>query len=1151
MLLAAALPQEAFAQATWTSATNGTWGTAANWSTSIVPGAGNNTAAVLSATGGSYTVTYDAAMTGTLSSLTLTNVASNTTTLNVNAANFRFTSGTMTNATINLNSGGSLVVGTLSSATGLNVLNINGGSFSSSGAFGSIVSQAASILVNISSGTFTSTSNSYGRFIMTGGIANTSGAFDQVYGGVISGGTFTNTSSGNFSLRGTTTWNVKDAGVFNVGKLAFSGASSEVLQIDTGGVMTVTGDTFVLGSGTSLGSTRSSQFIQNGGSVSMSNVNGLVIGLSSGNTLIGMWQYQMQGGALALPKITLSGSLYTGSGTNAFRMSGGTLNLGSGGLISGGGSGTKLIQLSGGTVAAAADWVSSLDMSLLTNSGMTVVGTGTATFQAADSGNVARNIALSGVLSGSGALAKTGGGVLTLSNANTYTGATRVNEGVLKVDGSLSGSSAVTVGGASATGTPTLTGSGTVGGAVTLSDVTTVGRIDPGSVGGVGTLSVGSIAFGNGSVFRVDLGAGANNADTLAITNAATIASGAMISFNTLSTLEQGKYTLATAASGLNGNAFASTSTPSAYRLSQTGTEVALFARPVQAVGGLSALPSRVMQGQSIAFTGTVSNANPSGGDSLTLALAQLAGTDLSLSALTPSGTIAAGGGALQVSGTVATGSTLGARTWGVQNTDANATVATVGSSTATINVLDNRVVTAAPVNFGLVHVNAAASGSSAFSSSGADGSYTRITVGNGSGGGFTVTGDASYVFNGSGNSSRTLSGTFSTAGTVYGTIALTNASAESAGTLAGQSPGTTTLTYSASVFNGNGAWNGGSGAWGTNANWADSNGVAAAPGVFAGFTNTDTATFSGAGGTVSLDGATPSLKGISFAGASGNYTIARGSGGSLTLDNGASRAAIHAVSGTQTIAAIVSGTSGLEKTGLGKLVLSGTSSYSGGTGVTGGTLSVNGSIAGAVAIGAGAELGGSGSIGGSLSGAGLVGPGNSPGILTATSIDPTGGLKFAFEFTQASPDYASAFNSGNDVLGLTGSTPFLSALASANTVDIYFASNVVDLGTLTGGFFTANQVDFLSSISGATFRYFVQSNSGTYSYNGLSYQTLAQYDTSKTMSLSTVATNSGQVTQFVIVPEPGTIIFAGIGIVMAGCAAWNPRRIARILKRA
>jgi len=472
--------QSAFGQATWTAATNGTWGTAANWSTGAVPGAGNNTAAVLTNTSASYTVTYDTAMTGTLASLTLTNIASNTTTLNVNAANFRFTSGTMTNATINIGSGGSMV-GTLSSTTGSNVLNINGGLFSTTGNFGNTTA-AATITVNISSGTFTSSGNNFGRFNMTGGIANTSGATDQYNGGVISGGTFTNTSSSGMYLR-SGTWNVKDTGVFNVGKLLSSGVTAGNLQVD-GGTMTVTGDTF--GLGTSQSGAATGQFVQSGGSVSMANANGLVIGVSSSTTLTGLYQYQLQGGTLALQKITLASGSYTSiTGTNAFRMSGGSLNLGSGGLVTGGGSGTKLIQLSGGAVAATADWSSSLDMSLLTTSGMTVVGTGTATFQAADAGNVARNITLSGILSGSGALAKTGGGVLALQNANTYSGATTVRAGRLQIDaaGAINSTSGITIDGASAelrynSATPltrtitftqgTISGTGTIGTAVTV-----------------------------------------------------------------------------------------------------------------------------------------------------------------------------------------------------------------------------------------------------------------------------------------------------------------------------------------------------------------------------------------------------------------------------------------------------------------------------------------------------------------------------------------------------------------------------------------------------------------------------------------------------------------------------------------------------------
>lgn len=319
-------------------------------------------------------------------------------------------------------------------------------------------------------------------------------------------------------------------------------------------------------------------------------------------------------------------------------------------------------------------------------------------------------------------------------------------------------------------------------------------------------------------------------------------------------------------------------------------------------------------------------------------------------------------------------------------------------------------------------------------------------------------------------------------------------------------------------------------------------------------------------GGTLQADaaGALPTANGRSAvsldATGSGSSTLALGSAQAIASLSGAASSAVNLggstlrigmASGTSTFAGVISGLGGkIIKDGGSTLVLSGSSGYTGGTDVTGGVLAVNGSIAGAVTVGGGATLGGSGLIGGSLSGSGLIAPGNSPGILTATSIDPSSGLQFAFEFTQANPIYASPFASGNDVLSLTGATPFVSALTSANAVDIYLATAVVDMGALTGGFFTANAGDFLTSIASANFRYFVQSNSGTYSYNGLSYQTLKQYDASKTVTVSTVAANDGRVTQFVIVPEPSTIICAAIGISLAGWTGWKRRRIMRIDSR-
>ena len=77
-------------------------------------------------------------------------------------------------------------------------------------------------------------------------------------------------------------------------------------------------------------------------------------------------------------------------------------------------------------------------------------------------GNNSSNTVYSGVLSGTGSLAKLGAGTFALANANTYTGVTTVNAGTLEVDGSI-GTNTVTV----ASG-GTLAGSGTVNGAVNV-----------------------------------------------------------------------------------------------------------------------------------------------------------------------------------------------------------------------------------------------------------------------------------------------------------------------------------------------------------------------------------------------------------------------------------------------------------------------------------------------------------------------------------------------------------------------------------------------------------------------------------------------------------------------------------------------------------
>jgi fibronectin-binding autotransporter adhesin len=102
----------------------------------------------------------------------------------------------------------------------------------------------------------------------------------------------------------------------------------------------------------------------------------------------------------------------------------------------------------------------------------------------------ATNTAYAGVISGeSGTLTKQGGGTLTLSGANTYTGATAVSVGTLLINGSTSSTSLVTV-----AANATLGGIGTVGGHTTIS-----GTHNPGNSPGIQTFT-GNLSYVDGGI---------------------------------------------------------------------------------------------------------------------------------------------------------------------------------------------------------------------------------------------------------------------------------------------------------------------------------------------------------------------------------------------------------------------------------------------------------------------------------------------------------------------------------------------------------------------------------------------------------------------------------------------------------------------------
>jgi autotransporter-associated beta strand protein len=153
-----------------------------------------------------------------------------------------------------------------------------------------------------------------------------------------------------------------------------------------------------------------------------------------------------------------------------------------------------------------------------------------------------------GPISGAGSLAKSGSGSLILSGSNSYTGATTVTGGILKINGSTSASSAFGVS-AGAIG-----GSGTLNGPVTLSGSGGINLYD----GATGTLTLGGsldITGDAGSnTLWFDLGNNTAATDKIAVTGAVSISNPVTIGLKQLgwpsSRVTAGTYDLLSTTSG-------------------------------------------------------------------------------------------------------------------------------------------------------------------------------------------------------------------------------------------------------------------------------------------------------------------------------------------------------------------------------------------------------------------------------------------------------------------------------------------------------------------------------------------------------------------------------------------------------------------------
>ena len=246
-----------------------------------------------------------------------------------------------------------------------------------------------------------------------------------------------------------------------------------------GGVLTLTGtNTFSGGTAIDVGSLQ----VGDGGTTGTLGGGGVAIATGASlrfNRSNDLAVANVLSGAGSVTK--LGASALTLTGTNTF--TGGTsINSGSVRIAADANLGTGNITLAGGTLAATETLTlgSSRVISLTANSILDVAATKTLTFD--------------GAFSGSGDLDKVGAGTLIIGGSSTYTGATKVSDGRLVVNGNISTSSLTTV---SQTGI--LSGSGILG-AVTIE---ATGTHSPGNSPGI--VSTGDYTL-EGSLIMESLG---------------------------------------------------------------------------------------------------------------------------------------------------------------------------------------------------------------------------------------------------------------------------------------------------------------------------------------------------------------------------------------------------------------------------------------------------------------------------------------------------------------------------------------------------------------------------------------------------------------------------------------------------------------------
>ena len=744
--------------------------------------------------------------------------------------------------------------------------------------------------------------------------------------------------------------------------------------------------------------------------------------------------------------------------------------------------------------------------------------------QGASGGNTGGNINVSGVISGAGAtqdgtvttLYKDGAGTLTLSGANNYTGDTRIAVGNLTVSGS----------GTLGTGSDIFIGSG---GSLSVNVNTTVASLQEWGTGNAGT-----VALGTGSTLTVN-GAekGIMYQNSISGAGGLTMAGSGTSSLSLYGT--QG-YTGATTVSGgkiTSGVALASSGiTVSGGTFETTAANIVADTSTVNMSSGTYALGGNDTVASLTISGGLLSSANSS-----TLTAANYALQGGTVSANLGAGTATVTGGTTQLNGT------LGSTTFNVN------------SGTMNLGAADRLA------NGAAVTVAGGTLGLSTFSDT-----VGSFTISSGTLGGSGTLTAATYALNGGTVSANLGAGTVNaTSGTTLlsGTSAAANVNV-SGGLLSLVSANRLADAASVAISSGELAV----GANDTVGSLSTTGGTISGAGTLTAVTyalNGGTVSANLGAGTVNATSGTTLLSGTS---AAANVNILGGTLNTSGADKLADGAAVVVSSGTlgvggsDIVGSLAASGTGVVAVATGtKLTANGNSSISGSARATGGTVAIaNNSLLNLanssttttsdLSIGSGSTLAGTGGTSGQIKGSGLLSPGNSPGILTSGSVDLTGGIDFAFEFTASgAPTYSLAGNSKNDLLHLTSvSAPFSGSFSTGNTVSFYFndaglSANLASVTPTTylGGFFVdSSSFDIAGLLSNATKQYFIAAAGGSTTLNGVSYNLMSDEVASRIILSNvnqsnanfTTGTVNGTVLGVMAVPEPssGSLLLAGIG---------------------